>query len=459
MEKIKEILKSPRLRYGTYSTAVTVVAIVIVVIINMIASQFSGVMDNIDLSDSKIYEVSDASREILKDLDKEVTLTVLAQKSATDERICTFIDKYARISKKLDVEWVDPEAHPSVLTQYGAESNTVVVRCEENDKQEIVSLADMIVYDYSSYYTTGQVSESAFDAEGQLTSAVYLVTNEVSKKIYTVTGHGEATFSETISDLLAKSSFEAEELNTLMVTEIPEDCEMLFCYAPTTDFTEDEKSMISTYIQEGGDVFVILSVQNKETPNLDALMAEYGMKREAGYIADMERNYQGNYYYIFPVLNVSDKLANNISTEMVLLVQSLGMKEATPERDTITLESFMTTSSAGYAVTEESTTEGEYIIGATATENEGQFTVIAAESMIDASITDTFGTLENATLFMNAVTNHFDDVENVSIESKSLALTYNTVQYAGTLGMFFMFGVPVIALIFGFVNWLKRRKA
>ena len=464
MKKIKEILKSPQLRYGTYSTAVTVVAIVIVVIVNMIASQFSEAIDNIDLSDSKIYEITDTSKEFLDDLDKEVTLYVLADKSAADERIKTFISKYDALSKKVSVEWIDPVEHPSVLTEYGAESNTVVVRCEETDKQEIIALSDMIVYDYSSYYTTGSVSESAFDAEGQITSAIYSVTSEVSKKIYCTSGHGEADFSDTISSLMDKSNFETEELNTLMTAEVPEDCDLLFIYAPTTDFTEEEKTMVSEYIQGDGDVFYILGITTNETPNLDALLVEYGMQKADGYVADTQRCYQGNPYYIFPVLSVSDDLANNISTEMVLLVQTLGVTETTPARDTITLESFMATSSAGCVVTENNGeytpgAEGEYILGAVVTEDEGQFTVITAESMIDTSITDTFSTLENTTLFMNAVTNHFDDVENISIEAKSLEITYNTVQHAGLFGMLFIFGIPVIILIYGFVKWRKRRKA
>ena len=459
MKKIKEILKSPQLRYGTYSTAVVVVAIVIVVIVNMIATRFSGTIDNIDLSDTKIYEITDTSKEFLADLEKEVTLLVLTDKSALDSRIKTFIEKYVKLSDKVKVEWIDPVEHPSVLTEYDTESDTIVVRCEEAEKQEIVYLADMIVYDYSSYYTTGYASETGFDAEGQITSAIYTVTSDVSKKIYTTTGHGEGSFSTTIANLMEKSNFEVEELNTMMATEIPEDCDLLFLYAPTTDFTEEEKTRVSEYITGGGDVFFLLGVTSNETRNLDALLEEYGMKKAEGYIADMQRNYSGNYYYIFPELSLSGDLGTNISTEMVLLVECLGVTEVEPARDTITLSSFMTTSDAGYAVTEAGAEEGQYILGAVATEEEGQFTVITTQTMIDASITDSFGTLENTTLFMNAITNHFEGVENISIEAKDLTMTYNTVQHAGAFGLLFIFGIPVAILVYGFVKWMKRRKA
>lgn len=459
MKKIKEIWKSPRLRYGTYSTVVTVVAIVIVIIVNMIAAQFSGTIDSVDLSDNKIYEITDTSKEFLAGLDKKVSLHVLADKSEVDSRIKTFMEKYAKVSDKISIDWTDPVEHPAILNEYGAEAGTVVVSCEENGKQEIVNLNDMIGYDYSSYYTTGNVSESEFDAEGQLTSAVYSVTSDVSKKIYTTTGHGESSFSNTITALMDKSNFEVEELNTMMTSEIPEDCDLLFLYAPTTDFTEEEKTRVSEYITAGGDVFLMLGATTNETPNLDALLEEFGMKKAEGYIADMQRCYQGNYYYIFPELSVSGDLSRNISTEMVLLVECLGVTKTDPARDTISLTSFMTTSGKGYAVTEQDAVEGEYILGAVATEDEGQFTVITAPAMIDEAITNTFGTLENTTLFMNAVTNHFEDVENISIEAKSLGMTYNTVQHAGAFGLLFIFGIPAVVLGYGFVKWLKRRKA
>lgn len=459
MKKIKEILKSPQLRYGTYSAVVTVAAIVIVVIVNMIASRFSGTIDSIDLSSNKIYEISDTSKDFLKDLDKEVSFHVLADKSTMDSRIKTFIEKYAKLSNKISVEWTDPVEHPSILNEYGAEANTIVVSCKATDKQELVSLADMIGYDYSSYYTTGNASESTFDAEGQLTSALNAVTNEVSKKIYTTTGHGESSFSNTIKSLMDKSNFEIEELNTMMTNEIPKDCDLLFLYAPATDLTVEEKTRISEYITAGGDVFLMLGVTSNETPNLDGLLTEFGMQKAKGYIADTKRCYQGNYYYIFPELTLSGDMSKNMSSEMVLLVECLGVTKADPARDTITLNSFMTTSTAGYAVTEEGAVDGQYILGAVATEGEGQFTVITAKAMIDEQITDTFGTLENTTLFMNAVTNHFEDVENISIEAKSLGMTYNTVQHAGAFGMLFIFGIPAVTLIYGFVKWLKRRKA
>ena len=139
---------------------------------------------------------------------------------------------------------------------------------------------------------------------------------------------------------------------------------------------------------------------------------------------------------------------------MVLLINAHGMTITDPETDTISVSSFLDTSEQGYAVTEENQTEGTYSLGAVATQTlsaedteeeadaedsdatdaedekleEGRLTVLAADSLINAQVTDSFTTLENLDLFMNTISSNFDDMQNVAIEAKSLEITYNTMQ-------------------------------
>lgn len=459
MKKIKEMFKSPQSRYGTYSMIITAVVIAIVVLVNMIAGQLPDSVKSIDLSGNSLYEITKTSKELLKDLDKEVQFHVLAEKSSTDERIQTFVEKYATLSKKVKVDWVDPVLHPAAVTEYEAQENSIVVECPDTERKTVIPFTDIIVYDQMSYYTTGMMQEKEFDGEGQLTSAINYVTNDALKTIYRTTGHGEETFSTTITDLIEKANFTISELNLMMDNKIPEDCNLLVLYAPTSDLTADEKTVITDYLSNGGKVLFLVGDTKKETPNLDALMKTYGMEKVDGYIADTTRCYQGNPYYIFPEITASGEMAENLSSEMVLLVQALGFQVGEPERDTITVESFMQTSEDGYAVTEETEEQGTYALGAVATEDESRFTVISAASMIDANVTDSFSTLENTTLFMNAVTSNFDDVENLSIEPKSLETTFNTMKHTGLLGLAAVIGVPVVIVIIGFAAWMRRRKA
>ena len=116
MEKLKRLFHTTGTTHGIYSVGLTAVVVAIVVVLNLIVGQLPEKYRNIDVSNTKIYEITDTSRDFLKDLDAEVKFTVLAVKEEADERIQTFLSKYASLSKQISVEWVDPVLHPSALT-------------------------------------------------------------------------------------------------------------------------------------------------------------------------------------------------------------------------------------------------------------------------------------------------------------------------------------------------------
>ena len=482
MEKIKKLFQTTKTKRGTYSIGITAAVVAIVIVFNLIIGQLPEQYRNIDVSSTKIYEITDTSRDFLDKLDKDVDIKVLAVKEESDERISTFVSKYAALSKHLKVEWIDPVLHPSVLNEYDAQEDTIIVSCEDTGKSTQISFDDIIVMDMYSYYYTGSAAESEFDGEGQLTSAVNYVVNDANQKIYRTSGHGESTFSTTINDLMDKNNCTVTEVNLMMQDAVPQDCDLLLMYSPEKDLADSELESIRNYLSGGGNVMILLGETNStELPNLSSLMLEYGMESVDGYIADTQRCYQGNYYYIFPKLSVSNGLDSGISSEMVLVINTHGMQLTDAQRDTISTSAFMSTSDNSYAVTEDDQTEGNYVLGAVATETvttasgskdseevsedeeteeaESRLTVISAGSIIEASITDTFTTLENTTLFMNAVTANFDGVENISIEPKSLAVEYNTVQHAGLFSLAVIIGLPLLIVISGFVVWFRRRRA
>ncbi len=468
---IRNLFRSSGTKHGVYSVGLTVLVIAVVIVFNLIVGQIPEAYRNMDVSSTKIYEISDTTKELLSNLDKEVDMTVLAVKDETDDRITTFLSRYDALSDKINMEWIDPVLHPSALTEYDTSEDTIVISCKDTGKTTTVSFSDILVMDEYSYYYYGTESYTEFDGEGQLTSAVNYVTNDVDRTIYQTSGHGEGTLSDTITDLMEKNSYTLAELNLLMTTSIPEDCDLLLMYAPATDLSEDEAAMLGDYLAGGGKVMILFKdTEPADMPNLTSLLAEYGMEMSDGYIADPTRCYQGNYYYIFPELSVSGDMASGISSQMVLLTYAQGMNLVDPARDTISTSSFMSSSDQSYAVTEETQEQASYALGAVAVETisteeetedalESRLTVISAGSLIDQTITDTFPQLENTQLFMNAVTANFEGVQNLSIEAKSLGVEYNTVQHAGLFSFLVIFGIPAVILIGGFVVWFRRRKA
>lgn len=487
IKSLKNIFRTSGTRHGVYSVGLTVLVIAVVIVFNLIVGQIPEAYRNLDVSSTKIYDISDTTTELLDSLDSDVDMTVLAVKDSTDERITTFLSRYAALSDKIHMEWIDPVLHPSALTDYDTTENTIVVSCEDTGKTTTVSFDDILVLDEYSYYYYGTESYTEFDGEGQLTGAVNYVTNDTDHTIYQTTGHGESSLSTTITDLMEKNSYTLSEVNLLMTTSVPDDCDLLLMDAPTTDLSADESEMLRSYLADGGKVMILFGDTSfAELPNLSEVLSEYGMEAADGYIADPTRCYQGNYYYIFPELSVSGDMADGISSEMVLLTNAHGMNLVDPARDTISTTSFMSSSDQSYAVTEETQEQGSYTLGAVATEKiensdedtedtdggddeaadsdsaeteESRLTVISAGSLIDQSITDAFPQLENTKLFMNAVTANFEGVQNLSIEAKSLGTEYNTMQHVGLLSFLVIFGIPAVILIGGFVVWFRRRRA
>ena len=215
MDKIKQLFQTKNSRRGSYSIAVTAVVIGIVILFNLLVAQLPQKIRQIDISDTNIYEISSTSQKLLKNLDKDVSLYVIAEKGNTDDRIRTFITKYASLSSRLRVEWIDPVLHPSALTKYDTEKNSIVVSCKATDRQTSISFDDILVTE-SSYYNTSS-SATKFDGDGQLTSAVDYVTNTKEYKAYYTAGHGETALSSSVTDLMEKSRISVSELNLSLI--------------------------------------------------------------------------------------------------------------------------------------------------------------------------------------------------------------------------------------------------
>ena len=469
MDKIKKLFQSNDSKRGSYTLAMTSIVIAIVIIFNMIVNLIPENKRQFDISSTNIYEISSKSKKIINNVDHDVTFYVLAEKSNTDKRIKTFINKYASLSDKIHIKWIDPVLHPSALTKYGTEENNIVISCKKTNRTTTVSFDDILVSS-ASYYSTSS-SASSFDGDGQLTSALNYVTSNKEYKAYYTSGHGESSLSSEVTSLLTKSRISTSDLLLMTATSIPDDCDLLIIDGATSDFTKDEVKLLSSYLKKGGKVVTLLAQTNKSMKNLYGLLKDYGLTVQSGYIADTERSYQGNYYYLIPNLSVSGDMASGISSNSVMMINSKGMTQSTPVRDSISTDAFMTTSSNGYAVTEKKQTQGTYVLGATSTESvkvknskgkkvtkESCLTVYGSNMLIDEQITSSFSSLENLTLFTNSVTASLDNADNVSISPKSLEVSYNTIAHPGPFSILVVFVIPVGLIVGGFIVWFRRRR-
>lgn len=469
----KNALAAPlttRSKNGLFSTAMIALAVVIVVILNLAVSQIPVSWRQFDLSDNKAYSISDTTTTYMETLEEAIDITVVATKESTDSRIVSFLQRYANLSDLITLEWIDPVAYPSALTEYDCESNTVVVSCDATGQTRQISFDDILVLDDYYYYYYGTESYTSFDGEGQLTSAIDYVVSDVSYKIYVTENHGEsdpATYMPTLKDRLEKNHFSIDTLSLLQSGSVPEDCDLLMICAPTADFSAEEIQMVEDYLAAGGQVTLFFEDATFERANLDSLLNTYGLQMTDGYVGDTSRYYPAaqSYYAFFPELDTDTDAAEGISDDaLVLAVNSYGMTQIDPARDTITVTPFLETSDAGVLQVGQENVSGQYILGAIAEENleddtTSRLTVFSTSSVVNENLIAQFGdSIANLSVFMNTITSGYEDISNISIEARSLETPTNTVTNAGLWGLLFVAVLPIAVLAVGFVRWWKRRK-
>jgi len=451
-----------RARRGAFSAGVTVLAAAAVVIFNLLTAQLPDSVTQFDMTNSGIYNITDSTAGFLAGLTEDVEIHVLCPEDQVDSRIVRFLNLYQGLSGRLTVEYTDPVAHPSVLSKYDAEAGAVVVTCAATGRQESFALDDIIGYDLMAYYYYGTKQETDFDAEGLLTSAIDGVLTDAARKVYLTTGHEEGSFSEELTERMRKAHLSVDSVNLLTDGGVPEDCDLLAILAPQRDLAEDELAMLREYLSGGGQVVYCMSATLDPLPNLEALLAEYGINMVDGAIADTLRYYQNQPFLIFPVVNAGVDFTQSLPDDAtILLYASRGMTLTDPARDTITIQSALDTSEGGLSVTADNVqTPGVYSLGAVATEETegGAARLTVFGSMTAAVPPIEADSLRNADLFLSSMTCGFDELTNRSVEPVSLQEPINTVTTGGLWALLFIFVIPLAAIVCGFVRWSRRRK-
>lgn len=464
-----------RRKRGLHTAVLTVIMLAIVVIINLIMSQVPTNYKEFDMSDNKIYTISDETVSYLDTLEKEVDIIVFSAEDSLEMSVYNtsgatvnislsrFLKNYAAQSEYITLQFVDPVLHPTAAQEYDTTSDTIVIRCEETDKQKVLNYYSLIPYDatYMMYYQ--QIVATGFDGEGAMTAAIDNVTNESNRTIYQLTGHAETELGATVQDAIDKVNVSLGSIS-LLKDGIPDDCDLLIANAPGSDLADAELTMLQEYMTNGGQLMVLMNGR-RDLPNWKALLAEYGLQLEYGVVMDAKNNYAqlggDGVFAIDPVLSSSSSITSSFSeNSQALLLYPGGITQIDPARDTITVTPFMTTSSEGYLyVTEgQEMVAGTYILGAVATEGDSRLVVFTTESIVDETLLTAYSGVSNLSLFMRAATDTFEDVSSITIATKSLTMTYNVVGNVRLWGLLYVIIIPLGVLIGGLVFWIKRRK-
>lgn len=470
---IKESLSDKMRKGSVYRTGLMVVVAVLCVVLNL----FAGELDfSLDLSSNKLYTITQDTKEFVEGLDNNITIYYICQDGQEDPSVEKIVNKYDSLNSKVKVVKKDPILYPTFTKKYtegDVADNSIIVVNEDTDNYKYVAYSDMYEVGADS---SGSYSVTGVDVEGQITSALDYVTNEALPVLYYTTGHGETELGSTINAAIKKQNVTSNSLATLTVEEIPDDCDILVINGPTSDFTDDEITMLRVYLANGGDAIVTMAYTTNDMSNFTGLLEYYGIYPSDGMLVEQFGYYMSNYVSNILPSYGSHEIVNDISSsgKYVVMPNSIGLTASDTVRDTVTLTDLLKTSDGSYSkVNLESETvdfedgdiNGPFDVGILA-EEESEATgdtmklaVYGSVYLFEESIIST-GQFANTDIFTNTLDYMAEASSNISIAVTSLSTSYlsipTTVQ--SILGVVFVIVLPLAILITGLIIWLRRRK-
>lgn len=464
-------------RSGLYAAVTSVLVIAAVIIVNMIASA-SNVEKDLTLGGQK--SLTEDTKELLATVDDELTFYFLTKERETlawlDPAFEMYMELYQDHCDKITFKTVDMLLNPKFAEQYTDQAviqYSIIVVNEATGLSRFVSsdnmvLTESIIDQYTFQYTSAVVG---LDIEGQINSAIRYVTSGQQTKLYAVVGHEEWQLDEEGQKLLQKANIEYNTLETMTVTAVPEDCDILFVANPNKDYTDAELQMLLDYADAGGN-FLVLAAKQEGLNNFDRFLADCGVQVENRVILEGDSKYHNpaSQLELYPILETDNDIMKTMAGSYLPMFTAFGMKMA-DNADDYTAYPILSTSEASYA---KSVQNGQINLTKEATDPTGPFRIgyytknedTKSEAVILSSgyvFQDSYLMISNygnAGLLVNSI-NYLTDAEAVepirtlSFDTEEV-LTITAAQ-ANTIAIVMVIALPVILIVAGIYVMLRRR--
>ena len=258
-------------RYGTLTATSVVVALAILVALNYIAGRQNK---RWDLTTNKQFSLSDQSRNVLQKLDSPLQILVFAK----DDEFPRYQDKlkeYEYLSKKVSVEYIDPDKKRAVAQQ--------------NNIQQFGT----IVFNYK-----GRSERVTSDSEQDITNGIIKAVSGQTRKVYFTQGHGEKDTGSserdgynTISAALGRENYTVDKMVLAQQGSVPDDASVVVVAGPRIDFFPAEVDALKKYLDKAGKLLLELDPPDKaDSPplaNLIGLAHDWGVQAGNNVVVDV----------------------------------------------------------------------------------------------------------------------------------------------------------------------------
>lgn len=253
----------------------------------------------LDWTSSRIYSLSETSRNVLADLDRDVEAVVFMDPgSELYGPVGELLARYESQSPRIVVREIDPVRNQaeaqSLVEKYGIEQVNVVVFVSGEDRR-VVDAVDLADYDYSGMQYGAAPQMTGFKGEQLFTSAILQLAESRKPRILFTTGHGEIQLDDysqegltDLQELLGRDNVEFDEWASLGQAAVPEGTDLLVIAGATSAFVEPEREAIRSYLEGGGRLLVLLDpvFGGLQSAELQPLLADYGVQVGTDIVVD-----------------------------------------------------------------------------------------------------------------------------------------------------------------------------
>jgi len=314
-------------------------------LINFLSARHFG---RLDLTATKVYSLSDATKKIAANLDDVVTITCYFSTKLPSyvlpikQRVKDTLSEYQAYAKgTIQVEFVDPSEDPEIekrMRFIGIPE--VQMNIWEKDQATATKAYMGIAVTYEDRQEVIPFLKDTNNLEYDLTTAILKVVRKEKKTIGFLSGHSEYDIYEgysTVRSALGKQ-YAVEKVDTAGGKAIPNTIDVLVVAGPD-GLTERDKYEIDQYIMAGGKVFFFIDIitipegtvqASYRQSNISDLLENYGVKVTRDLVLDrmnMLITYQTGYtivrtpYPFFPkVIEAGFDQENPIVNQLESLV-------------------------------------------------------------------------------------------------------------------------------------------
>jgi len=277
-------MKRRRLIYGTNALVSILSVCGILILVNYI---FFRTDIRIDMTDSKLYTVSEHTTSVVDNIDGDIEIIAFFKDVGIDKgEFQDLIKEYTRRSGKINVRYVNPDKEPGVAKKYDIKEYGTIVLADSGQTIKL-RLTD---------HLSGGILKSS---EEDITNAIFKLNRKVNKTVYFMTGHGERDVNDDIEPeglgvlrkALEDEGYKVNEFMLLRGDGIPEDNSVLLVAAPKQSFSLKEISMLKGYLDNGGKA--IFLIEPRSGSEIASLLKGYGFDIRDDIIVDPSSKLEG----------------------------------------------------------------------------------------------------------------------------------------------------------------------